>query len=137
MRNPPPRSGSFISVGSLFNGILQLMIENDWSDHDFIEKNTSGLEAVADHVKQWTPKRTAEVTGVAEKSIRAAAELWGQAKTSFLTVPRVFVIAALAAWLPTFVGMLRSIVTVRRLPRLGADTAKGRSPKEAQKVRNR
>jgi len=35
-------------------------------------------------VKQWTPQRTAELTGVSEKSIRKAAELWGQAKTSFL-----------------------------------------------------
>ncbi|HVT03773.1 MAG TPA: molybdopterin oxidoreductase family protein [Thermoanaerobaculia bacterium] len=69
---------------ALFNGILNLMIENDWLDHDFIESHTAGFEAVAEHVKQWTPRRTAEVTGVAEKSIRQAAELWGQAKTSFL-----------------------------------------------------
>src|SRR5215212_9369070 len=68
----------------LFNGILQLMIENDWIDHEFIEQNTVGFEAVAEHVQQWTAKRTAEVTGIAEKSIRAAAELWGTAKTSFL-----------------------------------------------------
>ncbi len=69
---------------ALFNGILNLMIENDWLDHDFIEKYTVGFDAVAEHVKQWTPKRTAEVTGVAEKSIRQAAELWGKAKSSFL-----------------------------------------------------
>jgi len=68
----------------LFNGILNLMIENDWIDHEFIEQHTVGFEAVAEHVKQWTPKRTAEVTGIAEKSIRAAAEMWGTAKTSFL-----------------------------------------------------
>jgi assimilatory nitrate reductase catalytic subunit len=69
---------------ALFNGILHLMIENDWLDHDFIEKHTVGFDSVAEHVKQWTPKRTAEVTGIAEKSIRAAAEVWGKAKTSFL-----------------------------------------------------
>jgi assimilatory nitrate reductase catalytic subunit len=69
---------------ALFNGILNLMIENDWLDHEFIENHTIGFEALAGHVKQWTPKRTAEMTGVAEKSIRQAAELWGKAKTSFL-----------------------------------------------------
>jgi len=69
---------------ALFNGILNLMIENDWLDHDFIENHTAGFDAVAEHVKQWTPKRTAEVTGIAEKSIRQAAEMWGTAKTSFL-----------------------------------------------------
>ncbi len=69
---------------ALFNGILHLMIENDWLDHAFIEQNTVGFEAVAEHVKQWTPKRTAEVTGVAERGIRQAAEWWGTAKTSFM-----------------------------------------------------
>jgi len=69
---------------ALFNGILHLMIENDWLDHDFIARHTVGFDAVAEHVRQWTPSRTAEVTGIAEKSIRAAAELWGTAKTSFL-----------------------------------------------------
>ncbi len=69
---------------ALTNGILHLMIENDWLDHRFIEEHTVGFEAVAEEAKQWTPRRTAEVTGIAEKSIRQAAELWGTAKTSFL-----------------------------------------------------
>lgn len=69
---------------ALFNGVLHLMIEHDWLDHDFIERHTVGFDAVAEHVKTWTPRRTAEVTGVAEKSIRQAAELWGTASTSFL-----------------------------------------------------
>jgi assimilatory nitrate reductase catalytic subunit len=69
---------------ALFNGVLQLMIEHDWLDHDFIEAHTVGFEAVAEHVRQWTPQRTAEVTGIAEKSIRQAAEWWGTAGSSFL-----------------------------------------------------
>lgn len=69
---------------ALFNGVLHLMIENDWLDHDFIETHTVGFDAVAEEVHQWTPALTAEVTGVAEKSIRQAAEWWGEASTSFL-----------------------------------------------------
>ncbi len=34
---------------ALFNGILHLMIENDWLDHPFIERHTVGLAAVAEH----------------------------------------------------------------------------------------
>jgi assimilatory nitrate reductase catalytic subunit len=60
------------------------MIEHDWLDHDFIEQHTVGFEAVAEHVQEWTPQRTAEVTGIAERAIRQAAEWWGTAKTSFL-----------------------------------------------------
>jgi assimilatory nitrate reductase catalytic subunit len=69
---------------ALFSGILHLMIENDWLDHDFIREHTVGFEAVAEAVHPFTPRHTAEVTGVAEKGIRQAAELWGTAKTSFL-----------------------------------------------------
>jgi assimilatory nitrate reductase catalytic subunit len=69
---------------ALFNGILHLMITNDWLDHDFIANHTVGFEAVAEHVQQWTPAHTAQVTGITEKSIRQAAEMWGTASTSFL-----------------------------------------------------
>ena len=69
---------------ALFNGILHLMIEHDWLDHEFIAQYTVGFETVAAEVRAWTPRRTAEVTGIAEKTIRQAAEWWGQAETSFL-----------------------------------------------------
>lgn len=69
---------------ALFNGILHLMIENDWIDRQFIESHTVGFDAVMESTRIWTPERTAEVTGIAERSIRQAAELWGQASTSFL-----------------------------------------------------
>ena len=69
---------------ALFNGILHLMIENDWLDHDFINDYTVGFDAVAEHVRSWTPRRTAEVTGITERAIRQAAEMWGESKSSFL-----------------------------------------------------
>jgi len=73
---------------ALFNGILHLMIENDWLDHEFIDNHTIGFEEVAAHVKEWTPRRTAEVTGISERAIHQAAEIWGTARTSFLTHAR-------------------------------------------------
>lgn len=69
---------------ALFNGILYLMIENDWLDHQFIRDHTTGFEQLAESAREWTPARTAEVTGIAEKAIRQAAEWWGTAKSSFL-----------------------------------------------------
>jgi assimilatory nitrate reductase catalytic subunit len=69
---------------ALFAGVLQLMIEHDWLDHEFIRTHTVGFEQVAEYCAQWTPARTAEVTGVPERSIRQAAEWWGTAPSSFL-----------------------------------------------------
>lgn len=68
----------------LFNGVLHLMIENDWLDHDFINNHTVGFDEVAASVKEWTPAKTAQATGIAERAIRQAAEWWGTASKSFL-----------------------------------------------------
>ncbi len=69
---------------ALFAGVLQLMIENDWIDHDFIEKYTVDFDKVAEYCRQWTLEKTADVTGVPARSIQRAAEWWGQARSSFL-----------------------------------------------------
>jgi assimilatory nitrate reductase catalytic subunit len=69
---------------ALFAGVLQLMIEHDWLDHEFIDAHTVGFDQVAAYCSQWTAARTAEVTGVPERAIRQAAEWWGTAKSSFL-----------------------------------------------------
>ncbi|HTL32001.1 MAG TPA: molybdopterin oxidoreductase family protein [Kofleriaceae bacterium] len=69
---------------ALFAGVLGLMIEQGWIDRDFIAQHTVGFDAVEAYCKEWPVARTAEVTGVPERSLRKAAELWGTAKTSFL-----------------------------------------------------
>ena len=69
---------------ALFAGVLHLMIEQDWLDHEFISNHTVGFEEVAEYCRQWTPSRTAEITGVPERTIRQAAEWWGTAASSFL-----------------------------------------------------
>jgi assimilatory nitrate reductase catalytic subunit len=69
---------------ALFAGVLHLMIENDWLDHAFIRDHTVGFDKAAEAVRDWTPRKTAEVTGIKESAIRQAAEWWGTAKTSFL-----------------------------------------------------
>jgi assimilatory nitrate reductase catalytic subunit len=69
---------------ALFAGVLNLMFENDWLDHAFIDQHTVGFDQVVQSVAEWTPRRTAEVTGISEKLVRQAAEWWGTARTSFL-----------------------------------------------------
>jgi len=69
---------------ALFNGVLQIMIERDWLDHDFIDNHTVDFDQLAEHVSQWTLDRTAKVCGLSKQKLMQAAELWGQASTSFL-----------------------------------------------------
>jgi assimilatory nitrate reductase catalytic subunit len=69
---------------ALFAGVLNIMIDRGWIDRDFVAQHTVGFEQVAAYCREWSPQRTAEITGVPERSIQEAAELWGTAKTSFL-----------------------------------------------------
>lgn len=69
---------------AMFAGVLQQMIEHDWLEHDFINAHTVGFDKVAEYCREWTLAKTAEVTGVPQRSIAQAAEWWGTAKSSFL-----------------------------------------------------
>jgi assimilatory nitrate reductase catalytic subunit len=69
---------------ALFAGVLQIMIERGWINHEFIERYTTGFDQVAAYCAEWPLARTAEVTGVPARAIQQAAEWWGRASTSFL-----------------------------------------------------
>jgi assimilatory nitrate reductase catalytic subunit len=69
---------------ALFAGVLQIMIERGWIDRNYIDAHTSGFDAVAEYCREWTLARTAEVTGVPQKSLMQAAEWWGTAASSFM-----------------------------------------------------
>ena len=72
---------------ALFAGVLQIMIEHDWLDHEFIEDHTVGFEQVAEYCQEWTLPRTAEVTGVPQRALMQAAEWWGTGENE-LSLPR-------------------------------------------------
>jgi len=69
---------------ALFAGVLQIMIERDWINREFIDAHTSGFDSVAEYCREWTLARTAEVTGVPQRSLMQAAEWWGTASSSFM-----------------------------------------------------
>nr|MBP9866336.1 molybdopterin-dependent oxidoreductase [Candidatus Omnitrophota bacterium] len=68
----------------LFNTILNLVIQAGKIDRTFIENHTQGFEEVMKTVSSYTPELCEKITGVPAKSIRLAAEWWGDAKRSML-----------------------------------------------------
>ena len=70
--------------GALALGLMHEMIANGWIDEDFLRRWTIGFEQLRERVRPWTPERTAEVTWVDAGQIRAAARLFGEAKTAAL-----------------------------------------------------
>jgi assimilatory nitrate reductase catalytic subunit len=73
---------------ALMNGILHVCIEKGWIDRDFIMNSTNGFDAVRATVSNYTPARTAEITGVPAALIERAAETWGTAATAMLVHAR-------------------------------------------------
>jgi len=59
----------------LFYTIANILVENDWVDHDFITKSTNGYEDFASFVKGFTIDRCMEVTGLSREQILELAGL--------------------------------------------------------------
>ncbi|MEU6236306.1 molybdopterin-dependent oxidoreductase [Kitasatospora sp. NPDC047058] len=64
---------------ALLNGLLHLLVENGHTDPEFIAEFTDGWEAMPDFLRDYPPAKVAEVTGIPEEDIRAAARLIGEA----------------------------------------------------------
>lgn len=54
------------------------LIHNDWIDHDYIREHVYGFEAYRAYVEEFTPEKTAEITGLTPEEIRLAAKMVGE-----------------------------------------------------------
>ncbi len=60
---------------ALLNGLMHIILENNWHDTAFIDERTEGFAAFADTVRQYAPSRVAAITGIDEDDLHAAAEI--------------------------------------------------------------
>ncbi len=67
---------------ALLNGLAHLLIENNWIDHNYIERHTQGFDALRAHVAQYTPTRVAEITGLPVAQLQKTARLLGTARSA-------------------------------------------------------
>ena len=72
----PVRPGTDLA---LHQAILHVILRDHLEKRDYIDAHTIGFEAVADSVKEWTPARAAEMTGVPPDAIEKAARWIGEA----------------------------------------------------------
>jgi assimilatory nitrate reductase catalytic subunit len=63
---------------ALFHGLLHLMLWEGLTDHAFIAAHTTGIEALRDRVREFTPKHVAQLCGLKEADIVQAARWFGQ-----------------------------------------------------------
>ena len=63
----------------LLMSILHVILRDGLEDREFIEKYTTGFDALAESVKPYDPIRAAEITGVPPESIEKAGRWFGEA----------------------------------------------------------
>ncbi|MBA0047243.1 bifunctional nitrate reductase/sulfite reductase flavoprotein subunit alpha [Mycobacteroides sp. LB1] len=64
---------------ALLNGLLHLLVESGAIDEEFIAEHTEGWAAMPEFLADYPPDAVAEITGIPESDIRAAAKMIGEA----------------------------------------------------------
>lgn len=67
---------------ALFNGMLNIIIEEGLEDKDYIAERTENFEEIKNIIKEYTPTVVAEICGIQEDDLRAAARLYAKAERS-------------------------------------------------------
>ena len=79
----PIRPGS---DAALALGMMHVIFARGLEDRDYLERYTLGHEAMRERAAEWTPARTASITGLSEDVIISLAERFGRAKAAFIRV---------------------------------------------------
>ena len=75
------RPGSNIA---LLNGIINVILENEWENKEFIATRTENIQELRDKVKEYDLARVERLTGVPRERIIRAAQLYATAKKAMI-----------------------------------------------------
>src|SRR5688572_18339233 len=54
---------------ALINGMIHLVIEHNLINREYIDRHTTGFEALKESVREYTPERVAEITGLTPETL--------------------------------------------------------------------
>jgi assimilatory nitrate reductase catalytic subunit len=69
---------------ALVNGLIHLAIEHGLVDHDYVRRHTTGFDALAASVREYTPDRVSDITGLPPDLIYRTAVLYTRARAAFI-----------------------------------------------------
>jgi anaerobic selenocysteine-containing dehydrogenase len=69
---------------ALLNGLIHIVIEHNLIDREYVERCTSGFEALRESVKDYTPERVAEITGLSTELILKTAWTYARGRAAFI-----------------------------------------------------
>ncbi len=71
-----PKPGSDIAW---INGLMHIIVKEGWAAQEYIDERCEGFAEFAENLEKFTPEYVAEITGLTEAELYAAAKLYGQA----------------------------------------------------------
>ena len=74
------------SDGALALAVMHVLIGEGLVDHDYVARATLGFDALAEHVKAWSPERVAPIVGLDVATIVAFAHRYGAGPRSFIRI---------------------------------------------------
>ncbi len=69
---------------ALLNGIAHLLIRHNLIDRAYIDRHTTGFDALEKFLEDYAPERVSEVTGLSQEQLYKTAFMLGRAKSAFL-----------------------------------------------------
>jgi anaerobic selenocysteine-containing dehydrogenase len=69
---------------ALVNGLIHFVIEHDLVDRDYIERHTTGFDVLRESVREYTPERVAEITGLTPELVCRTAWTYARAEAAFI-----------------------------------------------------
>ena len=69
---------------AMLNAMLHVIVEEGLVDEAFVRDRTSGYEALAENVKQFSPERMAPICGIDAQTLREVARLYATSKGSMI-----------------------------------------------------
>lgn len=69
---------------ALINGLIHVAIESHLIDREYVAANTIGFDALCESVREYTPERVSQITGLSPKVICQTAWLYGSARAAFI-----------------------------------------------------
>ncbi len=69
---------------ALLNGIAHILIRHGLINREYIDRHTTGFDALVKHLESYTPDRASAITGLSEDLLYKTALLYGRAKAGFI-----------------------------------------------------
>ncbi|WP_034385518.1 molybdopterin oxidoreductase family protein [Deinococcus sp. YIM 77859] len=67
-------------------GVMHELFAHGWTDEAYIREATQGVEELREAAQEWTPERTAQVTGLSVEEVRDLAHAIGTTRPTYIRV---------------------------------------------------